>query len=120
MVFYPNFSPLEWQPISKQHAIEIPSNILIKVFRKIFRGAEYILNGNRVIENQLEPTVYIGEDILKFEALNISFDTAADLGPLRIQRLAGKEVILYKAIIWRTLIAYGSIEIGSQEVELTS
>ncbi|MDP3729157.1 MAG: hypothetical protein Q8R26_00150 [bacterium] len=112
MEFYPNFGHMEESTIERQHAVEIPKDTLIKVFGKIFRGAEYILNNKRIIESPFELMVFIGNDILIFRRLDHLFNRTENLGPgFRIQRLAGKESVLYKVMVWGTLIAYGSIDV---------
>ncbi len=108
--FYPGFGPTERYSLEKQHAIEIPDDLLTKIFEKIVRGAEYVLNEKRIVEPPFEVSVFIGEDILKFEVLKIDFNKTENLGPgFRIQRLAGNESVLYKIVIWGRLVGYGSI-----------
>lgn len=110
--FYPNFGPFSEHSIEAQRAIEIPTELLTKVFAKIFRGAEYELNNKRIIDKPFELNVFIGNDILKFEGLNINYERIENLGPgFRVQRLAGTQSVLYKAVIWANLIAYGTIDL---------
>ncbi len=109
--FYPNFGPFPEYPIERQRAVEIPIDLLTKVFGKIFRGAEYELNNKRIIDKPFELNVFVGKDILEFEKFKIDYERTENLGHgFRVQRLAGTQSVLYKAVIWENLIAYGTVD----------
>ena len=111
---FPNFGLHEGFPSEAQHVINIPSNILFPVLKKVFRGAEYKLNNKKIIEPPFELEIFHTEkEIPELEILLRRFGRTEYLGPgFKLQRVAsGSGLVLYKVVIWGTWVAYGLIDL---------
>ena len=102
-------------PPGQQLEIDIPSNTLWDVAKKIVRGSEYWLADGRIIEPPLEIDVLMvpAEELPTEVAQLIAFFGQAHLGPgLRLRRGAaqdGSGAVLYEIVVWDTITLYCSI-----------
>jgi len=113
---FPGFGLHRGFPTDEQIAINIPSNLLQEVAKKIVRGCEYRL-ASRVIEEPYVVKVYFVHSENVPELVVRAFQTAGaqttQLGPgFRVTRVTAHDEpnsAIYKIIIWKTLVIYASI-----------
>jgi len=106
-------------PAETQKGMPIPVDYLFPVLKKIFRGTEYIL-GKRYIKPPYEINIYhVYEEPPEVSRLIKKYGYSKSLGPgFEIQRTAsntGDLVVIYKAIIWGTIISYASIDLSDRD-----
>ena len=113
---FPGFGPHAGYPPETQMGIRIPGPELIAVSKKIVRGLEYVLNKKRYIEPPYELDVYFveeGNNIAQVYTLLSTHGTKKEQGPgFTVERVAattGTFSVIYRIIIWDTLVVYASI-----------
>jgi hypothetical protein len=111
----PGFGPHPGFAPELQKVIKIPDDLLISVLKKIFRGCEYMLNRQRYIKPPHILKVYhLHEEPAEVKTLMDKFASTKTLGPgFAIHRIAlpNDGPVLYKAVIWGTLVSYASIDL---------
>ena len=98
-----------------QRAVPIRADCLDAVLEKVFRGCEYVLNNRQYVKLPRSIGIYhVHQEPSQVAQTFSKFATRTSLGPgFEIKRAAtqdGEYAVLYKAIIWGTLVSYASID----------
>ncbi|MGA9896683.1 MAG: hypothetical protein WBQ09_01175 [Terriglobales bacterium] len=113
----PGLGPHPGFPEDKQLAIPISANLMEEVVKKIVRGCEFELAKGRIIEEPYEIGISFVHEHNVPEAVNRAFQISsalkAPLGPgfevTRVEAHDEPGAVMYKMVIWGTLVAYASI-----------
>lgn len=125
METFPGFGLHEGFPENEQTALLIAKELLDPVAEKILRGCEYQLGAGRYIEAPYRLEVsFPDEDSEELEGIRGIFQRikATHLGPgFSVQRAlldTDSESVIYKVVVWDTLIIYGAIVSSEWEARL--
>jgi hypothetical protein len=117
----PGLGPHHGFPLEQQIAIRIPQKVLAEVAKKIIRGCEYILGGKRLIEKPFSVDVYFPDEahVENLRRMVERSTSARYLGPgFEIRRAEAHDkpgMMVYRVVIWGTLIIYGAITDSTQQ-----
>jgi len=113
----PGLEPHPGFPEDTGLQIEIPSELLHKVAKKMVRGCEYFLKKGRIVEKPYEIEIYfvheqnVPDQLLR--ALEGSSASTNNIGPgFSVTRVAAQDEpndVAYKIIVWGTLAIYALI-----------
>jgi hypothetical protein len=112
----PGLGPHPGFPEGEQWTVSIPADLLKAVAEKIVRGSEYVL-AKRIVEEPYDLRVYFAHDQNVSEDLVQAFRAPAaqkaHLGPgFKLFRIAphdDPDTVIYKIVIWDTIVIYGAI-----------
>jgi hypothetical protein len=111
---FPGLGPHSGFPENQQFEIPISETVIKEVAAKIVRGCEYVLGGERLIEEPYELSIYFAHEHKIQDVLRI-FNRfgSVQLGPgFAVRRAAAHDdpkSVLYKIDIWGTWTIYASI-----------